>query len=242
MHGCQTCARSRAVQPLLESVVVIALLSHGPGAVRLAATDTLPGEWIRIVAARDFHVDVATGLIVGARLVLSPHHDARPAGAVPELLVVHGISLPPDEFGGGWIEKLFCGNLPPQVHPYFSGVARARVSAHLLIARDGAVTQFVALGRRAWHAGVSHYQGRSQCNDFSIGIELEGTDDRPYTDSQYAALAAVIRALLAAMPTLASDRVVGHSDIAPGRKTDPGLSFDWPRLRASLHAPRVGQE
>jgi AmpD protein len=171
-----------------------------------------------------------------ARQVLSPHWDARPAGVVPELIVIHGISLPPDEFGGGWIERLFCGNLPPQHHVYFAGVARTRVSAHLLVARDGRITQFVPLGLRAWHAGVSSYQGRSVCNDFSIGIELEGTDERPYTDAQYDSLRGAILAMLRALPTLSRDRVVGHSDIAPGRKTDPGLSFDWQRLRTSLSA------
>lgn len=182
-------------------------------------------------------VDPATGLLRGARQACSTHCDERPAGVVPELIVLHGISLPPAQFGGGWIEKLFCGGLPAQAHPYFAGVSRARVSAHLLLARDGTVTQFVPFHERAWHAGASSYRGRSTCNDFSIGIELEGTDDLPYDERQYPVLAQVLRALLRDIPTLGIDHIVGHSDIAPGRKTDPGLSFDWQRLRASVAAP-----
>lgn len=189
------------------------------------------------MTAPRFSVDTATGLIRQARQVLSPHFDARPAAVQPELIVIHGISLPPAHFGGGWIERLFCGNLPAQVHAYFAGISRVSVSAHLLIARDGAVSQFVPLGKRAWHAGASLYCGRSACNDFSVGIELEGTDDEPYEDAQYLALSAVIHAMLTAIPTLSRDRIVGHSDIAPGRKSDPGLSFDWQRLRRA-----VGQE
>jgi AmpD protein len=176
-------------------------------------------------------VDPATGLLPGVRQVLSPHFDARPSGAVPELIVVHGISLPPGEFGGPYIEQLFTGNLRADTHPYFAAIAGARVSAHLLVRRDGCVLQFVPLGERAWHAGASSWQGRSACNDFSIGIELEGADELPYDDAQYAALAALIRALFAAYPALSSERVVGHSDIAPGRKSDPGAAFDWPLLR-----------
>lgn len=164
------------------------------------------------------------------------HFDQRPAGVAPDLIVLHGISLPPAQFGGGWIERLFCGSLPAQAHPYFAGVAQARVSAHLLLARDGQVSQFVPFGARAWHAGVSSYQGRAACNDFSIGIELEGTDDLPYDDRQYSALGEVLRVLLRDIPTLDLDHIVGHSDIAPGRKTDPGLSFDWQRLRDGLPA------
>ncbi len=180
------------------------------------------------------HVDTATGRLRGVRHVLSPHQDARPPGQAPELIIVHGISLPPGEFGGPWIDRLFTGSLPPQAHPYFAQIAGLRVSAHLLIDRDGLVTQYVPFHQRAWHAGVSEYQGRAACNDFSIGIELEGADDVPYAPVQYAALAVVIRALLAAYPGLDRDRIVGHSDVAPGRKTDPGLSFDWARLRADV--------
>jgi len=165
--------------------------------------------------------------------VLSPHHDLRPAGQQPELVVIHGISLPPGEFGGPWIDRLFCGDLPPDAHPFFAGIQALRVSAHLLVRRDGSVTQYAPLQARAWHAGVSSWQGREACNDFSIGIELEGADDTPYEAAQYAALSALLLALRRIWPALAADRVVGHSDIAPGRKTDPGPSFDWGRLRAA---------
>ncbi|MBV6422939.1 MAG: 1,6-anhydro-N-acetylmuramyl-L-alanine amidase AmpD [Steroidobacteraceae bacterium] len=179
-------------------------------------------------------IDGATGLLQGVRQVLSPHCDARPGGAVPELVVVHGISLPPGEYGGPWIDALFTGGLPPGRHPYFASIQGLRVSSHVLVRRDGSLTQFVPFGERAWHAGASAYCGRAACNDFSIGIELEGTDDEPYEAAQYTALATLIRALLATYPTLSRERLVGHSDIAPGRKTDPGAAFDWPRLRALL--------
>jgi AmpD protein len=183
-------------------------------------------------------VDVATGLLAGAVQVLCPHWDERPAGAFVELIVVHGISLPAGEFGGPWIDRLFCGELA--AHPGFAEVAALRVSAHALIRRDGAIHQYVPFGARAWHAGRSSWQGRSACNDFSVGIELEGTDLVPYTDAQYAALAGLIRALRAAYPNLAAGaaaaRVTGHSDIAPDRKSDPGPAFDWPRLRTLLQA------
>jgi len=179
-----------------------------------------------------FSLDAATGLLRGVRQVLSPHHDARPLGQQPELVVVHGISLPPGEFGGPWIDRLFCGDLPTSAHPYFAGIAALRVSAHLLVRRDGAVTQYVPLQARAWHAGASNWQGRDTCNDFSIGIELEGTDEVPYTDAQYTALTALLAALRRVWPVLAPPRIVGHSDVAPGRKTDPGPSFDWDRLHA----------
>ena len=181
-------------------------------------------------------VDPATGLLIGVRQVLSPHFDVRPSNVVPELIVVHGITLPPGEFGGPWIDKLFTGNLPPDAHPYFRQAAAPgrRVSAHTLIRRDGQVIQYVPFSARAWHAGQSEYRGRPSCNDFSIGIELEGTDDIPYTDPQYNQLSHVVRALLATYPLLSSTHITGHSDIAPGRKTDPGPAFDWPRFRKLL--------
>jgi AmpD protein len=178
-------------------------------------------------------LDTATGLLARTRQVLSPHFDARPAGAVPELIVIHGISLPPGEFGGPWIDRLFTGKLPPLAHPYFATIAVGRVSAHALVRRDGEIVQYVPFGSRAWHAGASEYRGRQACNDFSIGIELEGEDDRPYEGAQYASLAALVTTLLASYPSLGSDRIAGHSDIAPGRKTDPGPSFDWERFRAA---------
>ena len=179
-------------------------------------------------------VDAATGLLSGIKQVLSPHFDERPTGIAPNLVVLHGISLPPGEFGGPWIARLFTGNLPPGEHPYFAGLAGARVSAHLLIRRDGEIVQYVSFNERAWHAGRSRHGAREGCNDFSIGIELEGADDMPYSEPQYVNLAAVIRALCSAYPALSAERVVGHSDIAPGRKSDPGPAFQWSRLRALL--------
>jgi len=179
-------------------------------------------------------IDAATGLLAGARQVFSPHFDARPAGVLPELLVVHGISLPPGEFGGPWIDRLFTGTLPADAHPYFGEIAAQRVSAHALIRRDGRIVQYVPFGERAWHAGQSAYRGRTACNDFSIGVELEGTDDVPYTKEQYEALAALTAALVAAYPSLSAQAMTGHSDVAPGRKTDPGPTFDWARFRELL--------
>ena len=179
-------------------------------------------------------VDAASGRLLGARQVDSPNCDDRPAGQGPELLVVHGISLPPGEFGGPWIEALFTNRLPAAGHEYFADLAGLQVSAHLLVRRDGSVVQFVPFHRRAWHAGASQWRGRERCNDFSIGIELEGTDALPYTQVQYQVLARVAAALCRAYPGLAPDAVVGHSDVAPGRKSDPGIAFDWPLLRSLL--------
>jgi N-acetyl-anhydromuramoyl-L-alanine amidase len=179
-------------------------------------------------------IDVVTGLIPGVRQVLSPHFDQRPPGVSPELIVVHGISLPPGEFGGPWIDRLFTGNLPAAAYPSFAGLAGLRVSAHAVIRRDGAITQYVPFAARAWHAGESSYRGRAACNDFSVGIELEGTDEVAYTEPQYQSLASLVRSLYDAYPTLGIERMTGHSDIAPGRKSDPGPAFDWPRLRALL--------
>jgi AmpD protein len=179
-------------------------------------------------------IDAITGLAPGVRQVLSPHFDERPPAVPPALIVVHGISLPPGEFGGPWIDRLFTGNLPSGAHPSFAAIAPLRVSAHALIRRDGAITQYVPFAARAWHAGESSYQGRAACNDFSVGIELEGADEIAYTEPQYQSLAQLIGALCRAYPTLSVERLVGHSDIAPGRKSDPGPAFDWPRLRALL--------
>ena len=179
-------------------------------------------------------IDVSSGLAPGVRQVLSPHFDQRPLGVLPELIVVHGISLPSGEFGGPWIDRLFTGNLPAAAHPSFAAIAGLRVSAHAVIRRDGAITQYVPFAARAWHAGESSYHGRSACNDFSVGIELEGSDEIAYAEPQYQSLALLLRALCGAYPTLGIERLVGHSDIAPGRKTDPGPAFDWPRLRALL--------
>ena len=166
----------------------------------------------------------------GARRLASPNASERPDPEDIALVVVHGISLPPGEFGTGMVEALFTNTLDTTVHPSLAELAGVRVSSHLLISRRGAVTQFVPFDRRAWHAGVSSHRGRERCNDYSIGIELEGTDHRPYANSQYERLAAVLAALLLRYPRLSLVDVVGHAEIAPGRKTDPGPSFDWPRL------------
>ena len=176
-------------------------------------------------------VDLESGLLRGVRQIASPNCDLRPAGVEPELIVVHGISLPPGEFGGPWIDRLFTNALPPEAHPYFAEVAALRVASHLVIRRDGNITQYVSFAQRAWHAGQSSYNGREACNDFSIGVELEGTDTLAYEAVQYQALADAIAALCAAYPKLTPARLVGHSDIAPGRKTDPGPAFDWPHAR-----------
>jgi len=177
---------------------------------------------------------IAMGLFTGARVVASPNRDPRPGGLVPELVVVHGISLPPGRFGGPWIERLFMNALPPEQDPYFATIQHLRVSSHVLIARDGALTQYVPFDERAWHAGTSHWRGRDACNDFSIGVELEGADDVPYDDRQYESLAGLVAALQSAYPSLADGWIAGHSDIAPGRKTDPGPAFDWRRLEHAV--------
>jgi AmpD protein len=170
----------------------------------------------------------------GARRVGSPNCDARPAGMEADLIVVHGISLPPGEFGGPWIDRLFSNTLPLDMHPYFAEIGELRVSSHLLVARDGGLTQFVSFTDRAWHAGPSSYNGRVACNDFSIGVELEGVDSLPYEAAQYDTLAAVVAALCDAYPRLSTERLVGHSDVSPGRKTDPGPAFDWQRAHRCI--------
>jgi N-acetyl-anhydromuramoyl-L-alanine amidase len=175
-------------------------------------------------------VDTA-GLVKGARYIPSPNCDERPAGCAIDLLVIHHISLPPGEFGGPGIVDFFTNRLDPGAHPFYSSIAGQRVSAHFLIRRDGELIQFVPCTRRAWHAGESTWQSRSRCNDFSIGIELEGTGEAPYTGAQYERLAALTRALKTRYPLA---HIVGHSDVAPGRKSDPGPSFDWVRYRALL--------
>lgn len=171
------------------------------------------------------------GLLAEARYLPSPNCDDRPVDAAIELLVIHNISLPPGEFGGDAIADLFLNRLDPQAHPYYEGIANLRVSSHFLIRRDGALLQFVPCAKRAWHAGLSQWCGRERCNDFSIGIELEGADDVPFSDAQYECLSVLARALYARYPVKAS---VGHSDIAPGRKTDPGPHFSWTRYFSAL--------
>ncbi len=177
------------------------------------------------------------GVIEGVRYVPSPNCDERPAGSAIVLLVVHHISLPPGEFGGPGIVELFTNRLDPAAHSFYATVAGTRVSAHFLIRRDGELYQFVPCGARAWHAGESSWKGRAQCNDFSIGVELEGTGAAPFTDAQYERLAALTRALKARYPIR---DIVGHSDVAPGRKDDPGPQFDWARYRGMLKIRRKG--
>jgi AmpD protein len=171
------------------------------------------------------------GRLAGARYVASPNCDARPHGTPVTLLVVHSISLPPGRYGGDAIERLFTNRLDPGAHPYFREIVHMRVSAHFLVRRDGALVQFVPLQRRAWHAGLSHWRGAERCNDFSVGVELEGTDRASFTDAQYRCLAGLARALAARLPLRAC---AAHSDVAPGRKTDPGARFDWARWLAAL--------
>jgi len=170
------------------------------------------------------------GIHAGARQVASPNFDDRPSGAVT-LLVLHAISLPPGEFGGDAIERLFTNQLDPAAHPSFVELRSVRVSAHFLVRRGGELIQFVPVHRRAWHAGVSCWRGRPRCNDFSVGVELEGAADRRFADAQYARLSALVRALHEVLPLR---EIAAHSDIAPGRKTDPGGQFEWPRLFAAL--------
>lgn len=178
------------------------------------------------------------GWLEPVRRVDSPNCDARPEGCDIDAVVVHGISLPPREYGGRWVDALFTNTLDPEAHPYFRDIHRLRVSAHLLIGRGGDVVQYVPFHLRAWHAGASELDGRQDCNDFSIGIELEGCDDEAYEPVQYDRLAAVIRLLMAHYPGITPGRIVGHCDVAPGRKTDPGRVFDWDRLYTLVDVSR----
>ena len=175
-------------------------------------------------------IDPTTHCIVGAECIESPNCDQRPDGTAIDLIVIHNISLPPSEFGGGYVKDLFQNKLDSSIHPYFEEIKGMEVSSHLMIERSGKLIQFVPFNKRAWHAGKSCFEGREACNDFSIGIELEGADDIEYTDAQYDVLRAVILSLQMAYPTLSERKIVGHCDIAPGRKTDPGPAFDWERI------------
>lgn len=181
-------------------------------------------------------VDKASGLISQAPYRKSPNQDQRPDDCEPDLVVIHGISLPPGEYGGAYIEQLFTNTLDWDSHPYFSEIRGMEVSSHLLIRRDGELIQFVPFQCRAWHAGDAVFRGRKRCNDFSIGIELEGCDEQAYEDAQYDCLGSVLRALQAAYPSLDARSIAGHCDIAPGRKSDPGPAFDWLRLYDGLTA------
>ena len=180
---------------------------------------------------RMLRVNKRSGWVDNVARCPSPNCDERPEGVTVDLLVIHGISLPPGEFGGPWIVDLFTNCLDPARHPYFADIHRLQVSAHFLIRRDGHLIQFVPTSKRAWHAGISQFDGRERCNDFSIGIELEGVDDQAYAEPQYRQLARLTHAIQRAYPVIADDRIVGHSDVAPGRKTDPGVAFDWGQYR-----------
>lgn len=178
---------------------------------------------------------IANNILSAARLLESPNQSERPADAEIDLLVIHNISLPPGEYASTCIDQLFCNQLDPEAHPFFKEIADLKVSSHLLIDRQGGVTQYVPFDRKAWHAGESVYCDRDNCNDFSIGIELEGTDFEAFTDEQYQSLISISNLLLEVYPCLNLDRIVGHSDIAPGRKTDPGPFFDWEKYKSSLN-------
>jgi N-acetyl-anhydromuramoyl-L-alanine amidase len=191
-----------------------------------------PAAVPRLSVERDAH------RLRGVRFVASPNCDGRPDPEDISVLVVHAISLPPGEFGGPWVEHLFTNALDCGAHPYFRALETLRVSAHVFISRDGGLAQFVPFDRRAWHAGESCFDGRSGVNDFSIGVELEGCDDQPFADAQYRRLVEVTQALTQAYPRLSPERIVGHSDIAPGRKSDPGPCFDWLRFLCALEYAR----
>ncbi len=180
---------------------------------------------------------IKNAILTQAEFYPSTHWDERPVHSKISLLVIHNISLPPNQFGGDYIKYFFTGQLDPSLHPYFESIYQMRVSAHCLIKRNGQIIQFVPFDKRAWHAGLSSFQGLSNCNDYSIGIELEGTDHIVYTADQYRSLNLVSQQLLAQYPALNLARIVGHNDIAPGRKTDPGVAFNWPLYRQGLIKP-----
>lgn len=177
---------------------------------------------------------ISAGLVPGADQIATTHCDLRPQNTEISLLVIHNISLPPNQFGGPYISELFTGQLDPLRHPYFQQIYQLRVSSHCLIRRDGQIVQYVSFCDRAWHAGVSSFQGKSRCNDYSIGIELEGADHIPYTEQQYDSLVALSRGIMQNYPHITLGRIVGHNDVAPGRKTDPGVAFDWCGFRQKL--------
>ena len=179
-----------------------------------------------------FKINTQTGLLDKAIQLDSPNCDIRPNESDISVIVIHGISLPPAEFGGEFIDDFFTNQLEIQKHPYFEEIKDVKVSAHLLIERSGRIKQFVPFNKRAWHAGKSQFEDRECCNDFSIGIELEGTDDIAYSDRQYEVLQDVCSSLLAVYSNIKNTNIVGHCDVAPGRKTDPGESFDWQRFKA----------
>ncbi|WP_020207951.1 1,6-anhydro-N-acetylmuramyl-L-alanine amidase AmpD [Gilvimarinus chinensis] len=184
---------------------------------------------------------ITEGWFLGVEHCLSPNYGERPDGVDISLLVIHNISLPPGEYENGCIQRFFTNKLDADAHPYFAEIAHLQVSAHALITRSGELIQFVDLNKRAWHAGRSCFAGVEECNDYSIGIELEGTDCDPYTDAQYRTLSQVTQAIMHHYPSITLDRITGHSDIAPGRKTDPGESFDWTRFLQALQRAAVSE-
>lgn len=183
---------------------------------------------------KKFNVNQQTGLLEPVVQKFSPHHDDRPVNGLIDMIVIHGISLPPGKFGSDTVESFFCGQLDAAAHPALEDIKTMRVSTHLFIKRTGEIIQFVPFNKRAWHAGESFFCDKTHCNDFSIGIELEGTDDIAYEQMQYIQLGEVIRVIIQAYPAITKERIVGHADIAPGRKTDPGPAFDWALLKGIL--------
>jgi AmpD protein len=179
-------------------------------------------------------IDKQTGLLQNVTYIASPNCDYFPDNVNIDLLVIHSISLPPDEFDGDGVQALFTNSLDPTEHSYYQQILNLRVSAHFFVRRDGSILQFVPVNRRAWHAGASEFQGRSACNDFSLGIELEGCDTQPFTEQQYQQLAKLTRAIIEFYPSITAKHIVGHSDIAPGRKSDPGPHFDWNKYFALI--------
>lgn len=179
-------------------------------------------------------MQITNGWLSEALICASPNFNARPAGSEINLIVVHNISLPPGQFGTGCIAQFFQNNLDCDAHPYFDQLRGVEVSAHCLIDRSGVLTQFVAFDKRAWHAGRSSFDGVPECNDYSIGIELEGTDDQAYTEAQYLSLSQLINVLMLEFPAINPSRITGHSDVAPGRKSDPGPAFNWPKLQSLI--------
>ena len=179
-------------------------------------------------------IEIKNGWIEHVRRVISPNYDDRPDDSKLEIIVIHGISLPPGDFGGNGIDQLFTNQINEYDHPYYKKISNIKVSSHVLINREGSITQYVSFLKRAWHAGESSHLGKGSCNDYSIGIELEGTDDNPYEDKQYLCLAKLIKSLKKNYASLNDGDIVGHCDIAPGRKTDPGKSFDWRYLSSLL--------
>lgn len=180
------------------------------------------------------HIDTITGLLAEARQQPSPNVDERPDNTEINLIVIHAISLPAGEFGGPWIDRLFCNQLDAADHEDFVEICGLKVSAHILIRRNGELVQYVPFQQRAWHAGESCFEGTERCNDFSIGIELEGCDDKPFEDIQYQTLAELTRELMKCFPAINQQRITGHSDIAPERKTDPGPLFDWEKFHSLI--------